>query len=143
MPNLPHYRPHQLSLGKLEAEILQIIWRLGTTTAKAIHDVILNDPDRELAYASVMTVLGRLEKKGWLKSYKEKRFIYWQALVSEDEAQALLAYTQLNRFLAISNADMVAAFVDDLDVPAQEKLQAIADRLQQIRQQRQGDRPCT
>jgi transcriptional repressor, CopY family len=143
MPNLPRYRPHQLSLGKLEAEILQIIWRLGTTTAKAIHDVILSDPDRELAYASVMTVLGRLEQKGWLKSRREKRFIYWQALVSEDEAQTLLAYTQLNRFLAISNADMVAAFVDDLDVPAQEKLQAIADRLQQICQQRQGDRPCT
>jgi predicted transcriptional regulator len=143
MPNLPHYRPHQLSLGKLEAEILQIIWRLGTTTAKAIHDVILSDPDRELAYASVMTVLGRLEQKGWLKSRREKRSIYWQALVSEDEAQTLLAYTQLNRFLAISNADMVAAFVDDLDVPAQEKLQAIADRLQELRLKRQGDTPCT
>ena len=143
MPNLPRYRPHQLSLGKLEAEILQIIWRLGTTTAKAIHDVILSDPDRELAYASVMTVLGRLEQKGWLKSRREKRSIYWQALVSEDEAQTLLAYTQLNRFLAISNADMVAAFVDDLDVPAQEKLQAIADRLQELRLKRQGDTPCT
>jgi len=143
MPHLPDYRPHQLSLGKLETEILQIIWRLGTTTAKAIHDVILTDPDRELAYASVMTVLGRLEKKGWLKSSKEKRSIYWQALVSESEAQALQAYTQLNRFLAIGNADMVAAFVDDLDVPAQEKLQAIADRLQELRQQKQGDFPCT
>ena len=143
MPNLPQHRPHQLSLGKLEAEILQIIWRLGTTTAKAIHDVILSDPDRELAYASVMTVLGRLEKKGWVKSFKEKRSIYWQALISESEAQALLAYTQLNRFLAISDADMVAAFVDDLDIPAQEKLQAIAERLQQMRQQRQGDKPCT
>jgi predicted transcriptional regulator len=48
---LPHYRPQQLSLGPLEQEILQIVWELGTATVKDIHERILANPDRELAYS--------------------------------------------------------------------------------------------
>ena len=66
MSPLPDYRPKQLSVGPLESEILQIIWKLGEVTVKDVHDCILNDPSRELAYASVTTVLRRLTEKGWL-----------------------------------------------------------------------------
>ena len=66
MSPLPRHRPRQLSLGPLEAEILAIIWARGRVTAKEIHDHILADPDRDLALASVTTVLQRLAKKGWL-----------------------------------------------------------------------------
>lgn len=137
MTPLPKYRPKHLSLGPLETEILNIIWdgtRLGAT---GIHDRILADPDRELAYGSVMTVLRRLEQKGWIKCEKEGRTLYWQALILREEAQAITAYDQLNRFLEISNADMVAAFANDLDRASIDKLEAIATRLQNIRQSRE------
>jgi predicted transcriptional regulator len=137
MTPLPKYRPKHLSLGPLETEILNIIWdgtRLGATN---IHDRILADPDRELAYGSVMTVLRRLEQKGWIKCEKEGHTLYWQALILREEAQAITAYDQLNRFLEISNADMVAAFANDLDRASIDKLEAIATRLQNIRQSRE------
>ena len=70
MSPLPEYRPQKLSLGTLETEILEIIWDFGQATVKQIHDHILADPERELAYASVTTVLNRLTKKGWLKCSK-------------------------------------------------------------------------
>nr|WP_250124157.1 BlaI/MecI/CopY family transcriptional regulator [Chroococcidiopsis sp. CCMEE 29] len=38
MTPLPDYRPKQLSLGPLEAEILNIVWELGSATVKDIHD---------------------------------------------------------------------------------------------------------
>jgi len=38
MVPLPNYRPKQLSLGPLEAEILHIVWDLGGATVKDIHD---------------------------------------------------------------------------------------------------------
>ena len=137
MTPLPKYRPKQLSLGPLESEILNIIWdstRLGATD---IHDRILTDPDRELAYGSVMTVLRRLEQKGWINCEKEGRTLYWQALISRQEAQALDAYHQLNRFLEVGNADIVAAFADDLDHASMDKLEAIAARLHNLRQSRE------
>ncbi|MEA5511680.1 BlaI/MecI/CopY family transcriptional regulator [Crocosphaera sp. UHCC 0190] len=137
MAPLPEYRPKKLSLGSLETEILEIIWELGTATVKQIHDRILADPERELAYASVTTVLNRLTQKGWLKCFKQNRAFSWQPLVSREQAKTLQAYEQLQQFLAISNPDMVASFAESLDTASLEQLDAIATRLQAIRRQRE------
>lgn len=137
MAPLPDYRPKQLSLGPLETEILKIIWELGCATVKDVHDRILTDPDRELAYTSVTTVLRRLTEKGWLTCEKQGRAFCWKPLVSRQEAQVLKSHEQLNRFLAVSNPDVVAAFADSLDAASLEQIDAIAQRIQAARQARQ------
>jgi predicted transcriptional regulator len=142
MVPLPDHRPKQLSLGPLEAEILQIIWEMGSVTVKEVHDRILADPDRELAYTSVTTVLNRLTKKGWLACDKQNRSFSWRPLISQGEANALQAYEQLNHFLAVGNPDVVAAFADSLDQASVEQLEAIAQKLQAARRAREG-KSCT
>ena len=137
MVPLPNYRPRQLSLGPLETEILQIVWKLSAVTVKDVHEQILADPDRELAYASVTTVLKRLTQKGWLACDKQGRSFIWKPLISQSQAQALWAYEQLNQFLAVGNPDIVAAFADRLDQASLEQLEAIAERLIHLRQQRE------
>jgi predicted transcriptional regulator len=140
MAPLPDYRPRQLSLGPLETEILELVWELGTATVKDIHERILADPNRELAYTSVTTVLRRLTDKGWLSCNKQERAFYWQPLVTREQAQAILAYDRLNRFLAIGNPDLVASFADSLDTASLEQIDAIASRLDAIRRQREGQK---
>lgn len=137
---LPNPRPKQLSLGPLETEILEIVWQLGSATVKEVHDRILADPDRELAYTSVTTILRRLTQKGWLACDKAERAFIWRPLISQEQAQALKAQEQLNQFLAVGNPDIVAAFADSLDAASVEQLDAIAQRLKAIRQARQEDR---
>lgn len=139
MAPLPKHRPKQLSLGPLETEILKIIWELGTVTVKDVHERILADPSRELAYTSVTTVLRRLTQKGWLSCEKQERAFSWKPLVSRQEAQVLQAHNQLNRFLAVSNPDVVAAFADSLDTASLEQIEAIAQRLQAARQAREEE----
>ncbi len=139
MAPLPNYRPKQLSLGPLEAEILNIVWELGNATVKDVHDRILADPNRELAYTSVTTVLRRLTDKGWLVCNKQGRAFYWQALISKQQAEVIKAHEQLQRFLAVGNPDVVAAFADSLDEAASEQIQAIAKRIQAARQAREGE----
>jgi predicted transcriptional regulator len=136
MSPLPDYRPKQLSLGPLETEILNIIWELKCVTVKDVHEQILSDPDRELAYTSVTTVLNRLTNKGWLKTYKKGRVFYWEPLVSKEEATAIKSYEQLHQFLAISNPDVVASFADRLDTTSMQQLEAIASRIEEIRRKR-------
>jgi len=136
MAPLPEYRPKQLSLGPLEAEILEIIWDLGNATVKQIHDRLLADPDRELAYTSVTTILGRLKDKGWLGCERSERAFIWRALVSHDQARSIQAHQQLQKFLAVGNPDIVAAFADSLDTASMEQIEAIAQRLKQVRQAR-------
>jgi predicted transcriptional regulator len=133
MAPLPNHRPTNLSLGRLETEILQIVWELGAATVKDVHDRILTDPDRELAYASVTTVLNRLTHKGWLECDRQERSFVWQPLLSEAEAQSIQAYEQLQQFLAVGNPDIVAAFADKLDLASIDQIEAIAQKLAAIR----------
>lgn len=137
MASLPDFRPKQLSLGPLEFEILNLIWDLGSATVKQVHEQILTNPDRELAYTSVTTVLNRLTKKGWLACDKQNRSFVWRPLVSRAQANSLWAYDQLQQFLAVGNPDTVAAFADHLDQASVEQLEAIADKIRAARQARE------
>lgn len=137
MSPLPEYRPKQLSLGPLEAEILEIIWAIGCVTVKDVHDRILSDPNRELAYTSVTTVLRRLTEKGWLTCNKNERAFYWRALLTKQQAEVIKAHERLHQFLAVGNPDIVAAFADSLDQAATEQIQAIAQRIKAARQARE------
>lgn len=137
MSALPNHRPKQLSLGPLESEILNIIWKLGCVTVKDVHESILADPDRELAYASVTTVMHRLTKKGWLECDKQGRAFYWRPTVTKQQAQAIEAHEQLHKFLAIGNPEIVAAFADNLDAASVEQLTAIAQQIDAARRARE------
>ncbi|MCL1474635.1 BlaI/MecI/CopY family transcriptional regulator [Argonema antarcticum] len=139
MAALPNYRPKQISLGPLETEILNIIWEFGCATVKDVHDRILADPERELTYSSVTTVLNRLTQKGWLACDKTERIFSWRPLVSRSEAQVLKAYEQLHKFLEVSNPDIVAAFADSLDHTSLEQLEAIAQRIEAARRAREKE----
>ncbi|MEM6446029.1 MAG: BlaI/MecI/CopY family transcriptional regulator [Cyanobacteria bacterium J06642_2] len=132
-----HYRPRQLSLGPLEREILDLIWQLNGATVRDVHDRILADPDRELTYSSVTTVLRRLTDKGWLRCDKQERTFCWYARVSRAEAQSIWAQEQLEAFLAVGNPDVVAAFADRIDADSIERLDAIASRLKAARKARE------
>jgi predicted transcriptional regulator len=127
-----------MSLGPLEREVLEIVWSLGEATVREVHQQILADPDRELAYTSVTTVLKRLTKKGWLACDRRDKSFVWRGLVSQAEANALFAYEQLHQFLAVGNPDIVAAFADQLDQTSVDQLDSIAQKLRQARQQRQN-----
>ncbi len=137
MSPLPEHRPSQLSLGPLESEILHLVWSLGSATVKDIHDRLLADPDRELAYTSVTTVLNRLTQKGWLICDRSERTFKWQPLLSQQEAQAIHSHNQLQQFLAVSNPDVVATFADSLDIASLEQLEAITQKITAARQARE------
>lgn len=139
MAPLPNYRPKQLSIGPLEAEVLNIVWELGSATVKDVHDQILADPNRELAYTSVTTVLRRLTEKGWLACDKQERSFSWRPKVTRSEAEVIKAHEQLHRFLAVGNPDVVAAFADSLDSASLEQLEAIAQRIQAARRAREEE----
>jgi predicted transcriptional regulator len=147
MAPLPINRPQHLSLGPLEREILTILWAQGSATVKAIHATILADPDRDLAPASVTTVLQRLAKKGWVNrraerqatSGKPRRVYVWEPKLSRHEANMLTAHQQLQDFLAVGTPDLVAAFADSLDRTDLDQLDAIAQRLRQLRATRREE----
>ena len=72
------------ALGDLEVQVMRRIWgRRGPVT---VRDVLGDlQRDRNIAYTTVMTVMGNLEKKGWLRRHAEGRAYHYEPLVSAEE----------------------------------------------------------
>ncbi len=51
-------------LSPSETEVLRLLWELGHATVQDISDKL--PADRQIAYATVQTLLRRLEKKGYI-----------------------------------------------------------------------------
>lgn len=78
-------------LGRLEAELLDVLWRRGGwLSAPEIHAELSST--RPLAYTTVSTVLIRLWKKGHLERVRDGRaFAYRTVRTREEHAAARMA----------------------------------------------------
>ena len=73
-----------LSLGHLEATVMEILWAHGESNVREVAERL----GRPLAYTTVMTTLDRLFKKGFLERRKSERaFLYSPALSVEQWEQ--------------------------------------------------------
>ena len=55
------------ALPELEREVMERMWELGRVSARAVLEVVNDDPSRSpRAYTTVLTIMQRLEAKGLL-----------------------------------------------------------------------------
>lgn len=73
------------ALGELESEVLSTLWKAEHPLTPA---EVLTMVDAELAYTTVMTVLGRLWSKGLADRSKKGRAFAYSAAVSEADFSA-------------------------------------------------------
>jgi predicted transcriptional regulator len=86
----------QLSLGRLESDLMQILWSRGESN---VRDVVQH-LDRPLAYTTVMTTLDRLYKKGLLERRMPDRAFLYSTRLSREEWERTRAESILASFLA-------------------------------------------
>ncbi len=68
-------RPTSPHPTELELEILKILWETGPAPVRQVQEALRDT--RELAYTSVMTIMGIMTKKGYLRRTKKgKSYIY-------------------------------------------------------------------
>jgi predicted transcriptional regulator len=104
------------ALHELETRVMDAVWEQGEATVRSVTDAIA--PEGERSYTTILTVMTRLDKKGFLDRRREgKRDVYVAAVEqdvyrrarSEAEVDALVeAYGDLalaqfaRRFAALS-----------------------------------------
>jgi predicted transcriptional regulator len=59
------------TLTGAELEIMHVVWGLEQATVRDVYEALRER--RKIAYTSVMTVMGILEQKGYLKKKREER----------------------------------------------------------------------
>ena len=77
------------ALGDLEVQVMRRIWarREPVTVRDVLGDL---QTERPIAYTTVMTVMGNLQKKGWLRRHADGRAYRYEPMVSAEEYSAAL-----------------------------------------------------
>ncbi|MBA2337858.1 MAG: BlaI/MecI/CopY family transcriptional regulator [Acidimicrobiia bacterium] len=99
-------------LGALEARVMEALWgRGGWSTPGEVVEML--NPERDVAYTTVMTILVRLWRKGLLERRKDGRAYAYHPVQSREEWTA----HRMSEVLAIADnrAEALSRFVDSME----------------------------
>lgn len=102
------------TLTKLELQIMQVLWREGTSNVNAVQ-AGLNQP---LAYTTVQTMLNILEKKGKVKRKLRGRAYEYTATVSEARATGNAVRDLIDRMFGGSSEELVMSLIKSRQIDA-------------------------
>ncbi|MEK7516785.1 MAG: BlaI/MecI/CopY family transcriptional regulator [Patescibacteria group bacterium] len=115
-------------LGELEHEVMQVLWRSGESlTIRNVVDVLQRE--RNLAYTTVMTIMGRLTAKGLLIRDESRQPHAYKTRYSQEELYRSLAGTMLARIRKEFGDVAIACFVDEAEKAGRTKLKKLIREL--------------
>jgi BlaI family penicillinase repressor len=118
--------PPKTNLTKLELELMQVIWRLGSCSVSAVQAEL----DRPLAYTTVQTMLNILERKGKLRRQLEGRAYVYSARVTEAKALGQGVRDLIDRMFGGSSEELVMSLLKNRQIDAK-KLAELTERFNQ------------
>lgn len=112
--------------GELEEEVMNILWEKGSGTVREVREAL----NKDLAHTTVMTILDRLYKKGFLKREKEGKGYRYFPVVSKREFEKIVAEKVLTDILASNPDTAIAAFEGTLEKLPEEEIKRLKDVLE-------------
>ena len=100
-------RPPKTALTKLELELMQVIWRLGSGTVSAVQAEL----PRLLAYTTVQTMLNILERKGKLRRELQGRAYIYSSRVTKAKALGQGVRDIIDRMFGGSSEELVMSLL--------------------------------
>ena len=94
-------------LTKLELQIMQVIWRRGTSNVTEVQEAL----EQSLAYTTVQTMLNILCRKGQLKRKLHGRAYEYAAAVSEAKASGHALRDLVDRMFGGSSEELVMSLI--------------------------------
>jgi predicted transcriptional regulator len=99
----------KIVLAEREAELMHVLWERGPSMVAEVQ-AHLKD---ELAYTTVLTMLQKLEKKGYVSHEEEGRAHRFQATIDQGKAQRSAVRDLAARLFKGSAAMLLAQVVSD------------------------------
>jgi BlaI family transcriptional regulator, penicillinase repressor len=96
-------------LGDLQKTVMEIVWTLGEASVNQVKTKLAR---RKLAYTTVLSVMQKLDKAGWLTHREEGRAYVYRPVVTRAEA----GRSSLRQFIdRVCGGDPIAMFQHLLD----------------------------
>ena len=110
-------RPSE-TLTDAELRIMNVLWIRGSATVQLILDSLSETP--ALAYNTVLTTIRILERKGYVKHFKDGRAHVYSPLVGRNEASRSEIRHLVGRFFRNSHEQLVLNILEDRGIDAVE-----------------------
>lgn len=112
-------------LTRLELQIMQVIWKLGSANVTAVQAAL----EHPLAYTTVQTMLNILHRKGKLRRKLEGRSYVYRAAVSESKATGHAVRDLIDRVFGGSTEALVMSLIKNRQIDA-DKLAELTRKLE-------------
>jgi predicted transcriptional regulator len=126
-------RKHSLSevLGPLEAEIMEVVWDQGEVTVRDVHRTLNNN--RDIAYTTVMTTLGRLADKGLLRRVEAQPAHRFSALLTREQYASSTVKSVVDWLVNHFPDPAVSYFIDRVEKEDEEVIDRLREAIEQRR----------
>jgi len=105
-------------LGTLQQAVMNLVWELGEATVAQVRDRLPGKS--QPAYTTVLTVMQKLEKAGWVDHREEGRTYVYRPTRSRDEAGTQTLRHFIDRVFAGDPLQMFQHLLDDDEITSHE-----------------------
>jgi predicted transcriptional regulator len=124
-------------LGALQKAVMEAVWDLGGATVQQVRDRLGREPVP--AYTTVLSVMQKLEKAGWLSHRAEGRSYVYVPVRSREEAGASSLRTFVERVFRGDRLRMFQHLLEDEDL-SDEDLKALKTMIDRRRRGKDKER---
>ena len=125
-------------LGSLQKAVMEAVWRLGEATVQQVRDHLEREPMP--AYTTVLSVMQKLEKAGWLTHRALGRSYMYIPSRSREQAGASSLRTFIERVFSGDRLLMFQQLLaeDDLSEEDLKSLEMMIERKRNKKERRRG-----
>jgi BlaI family transcriptional regulator, penicillinase repressor len=112
-------RSPQSTLTQQELAIMKVVWRLEQATVRQVYEALLEG--RQIAYTTVMTMMGVLEKKGYLKKELVDRAHVYTPATKRQQVVGAMVRDFVERVFDGASDSLLLALARDNKLTARQK----------------------
>jgi predicted transcriptional regulator len=123
------------SISPSETEILRLLWQLKAGTVQAVCEAL--PPERTIGYATVQTLLRRLEKKGYITHTVEGKAHVFSPVIQKQRVIGTAVRSFLDKLFGGDPLPLIQYLAENNEISPQdiEKLRNIIDASQSNRKE--------
>jgi predicted transcriptional regulator len=124
----------RIALGEREAQLMEVLWDCGPSTVSEVQEQLRDTP----AYTTILTMLRKLEAKGYIDHSEDGRAHRYHALIERTAAQQGALDTLITRLFKGSADALLLHMVSKERISAKqvEKIEARLRKANSIKKER-------
>lgn len=116
-------------LGPLENDVMDVVWDRGETTVRDVHATLKRH--REIAYTTVMTTMGRLAEKGFLRRAEDQPAYRYSPVISRAQYEKSTVKSVVDWLISHFREPAVAYFIDRVENDDRKVIASLKEAIEQ------------